>query len=191
MQGRNQRKQHRLRDYDYSQSAAYFVTVCTLGRRNMFGDIVDADMQLNEFGTIVASCWNGLPTHYPEIELDAFVVMPNHVHGIIVIMETEAKVGAIHELPKPRTRAERRNMLLPKIMGRFKMISARLINIIRNTTGEPVWQRNYYDHIIRTEKSLHKIQAYIDTNPARWQYDKENSGGELNVFGKNRGRCNS
>ncbi len=174
MQQTRRRKLLRLQDYDYSKSGAYFITICTYDRRNIFGEIVGAEMQMNEFGKVVESCWNELPMHYFEIELDEFVVMPNHMHGIIMILENGA-VGAIHELPLPRTRPERRKMLLPKIMGRFKMGSAKLINKMRNTSGNPIWQRNYYEHIIRNEKSLHRIQGYIDTNPARWQYDRENS----------------
>jgi putative transposase len=129
-------------------------------------------MCLNRFGGIVQECWNDLAKYYPTIELDAFVVMPNHVHGIVVIMDP---VGSIHESTLPKTAAERRAMLLPKIIGRFKMNSAKGINELRASPGAPIWQRNYYDHIVRNDKSLHRIREYIAANPQQWQYDKENA----------------
>jgi REP element-mobilizing transposase RayT len=103
--------------------------------------------------------------------MDVFVVMPNHVHGIIFIVEP---VGSIHESTLPKTIRERRAMLLPKIVGRFKMNSAKRINELRGTPGLSVWQRNYFEHIVRNDKSLNHIREYIATNPERWQYDKEN-----------------
>jgi putative transposase len=159
------RKQIRLREYDYSLPGAYFVTICTKDRRRLFGGIVDGRMVCNEYGAIVHSCWDDIPVHYPLVQTDELMVMPNHIHGIIIIDEP---VGAIHKLPLPCTRAERRGMLLPKILGRFKMNSVKRINIIRNTPRASVWQRGYYDHIIRSGKSLNRIRDYISTNPEQW-----------------------
>ncbi len=146
----------------------------------------------NVFGRIVQSAWEDLPRHYSNVELDAFVVMPNHVHGIVVILANgeaeanpvgagceEAVVGAIHELPlrKPpsTSRARRRPMLLGRIIGRFKMTTAKSINLARGTTGVPVWQRNYYEHAIRDERDIQRIREYILANPARWAKDPENA----------------
>jgi REP element-mobilizing transposase RayT len=165
------RKRLRLADYDYSEVGAYFVTMCAKDREHLFGEISNGVMCLNMFGETVQECWNSLPKHYSLMELDAFVVMPNHVHGIIVIVDP---VGSIHESTLPKTIVERRAMLLPKIVGRFKMNSAKRINERRGTPGVPVWQRNYFEHIIRNDKSLHRIREYIAANPQRWQYDNEN-----------------
>jgi len=176
------RRSIRLQNYDYSSEGAYFVTMCTQNRECLFGEIVNGEMILNEYGKIVEQCWNDLPNHYDNIELDAYVIMPDHFHGIIFIVS----VGAIHELPRqrqhelprqrqhelPRQRQQqRRKMLLPKIVGRFKMNSAKQINQMRNTPGISVWQRNYYERIIRDEKSLQNIRNYIINNPLKWYYD--------------------
>jgi len=162
----------RLRDYDYSLPGSYFVTICVKERKNLFGDIIDGEMCRNQCGKIVKSMWDEITNHYDGILLDEFIVMPNHVHGIIII--TEDSVGVIHESPLKMNIKERRQMLLSKIIGRFKMNSSKQINNIRNTPGMSVWQRNYYDHIIRNQKSFHRIQEYIIRNPERWQMNKEN-----------------
>ncbi len=168
----HQRRSIRLKDYNYSQAGAYFVTLCTWERKCIFGRIVEGVMQLNPLGIIVQDCWNDLRHHFPDVEFEVFVVMPNHFHGIIVI-KTDI-VGAIHELPLHENKLARRRMLLPKIIGRFKMISAKRMNEVRGTPGVPVWQRNYYEHVIRDEKSFGRIQEYIQTNVLRWEMDKEN-----------------
>jgi len=190
------RRSIRLEDYDYSSEGAYFVTMCTQNSECLFGEIVNGQMILNEYGKIVQQCWNDLPIHYDNIALDAYVIMPDHFHGIILITDNVDNVGAIHELPRqrqdelprqrqdelprqrqdelPRQRQQqqqRRKMLLPKIVGRFKMNSAKKINQMRNTPGISVWQRNYYEHIIHDEKSLQNIRKYIINNPLQWYYD--------------------
>jgi len=179
------RRSIRLQGYDYSQNGAYYVTLCTQNRECLFGEIVKGQMILNEYGKIVEQCWNDLPDHYNNIELDAYVIMPNHFHGIILItdnVDNVDNVRAIHELPihelprqqQKQRQQQRRKMLLPKIVGRFKMNSAKQINQMRNTPGISVWQRNYYEHIIRDEKSLENIRNYIINNPAKWQDDDYN-----------------
>ncbi len=175
------RRSIRLQGYDYSQNGAYYVTLCTQNRECLFGEIVKGEMILNEYGKIVEQCWNNLPNHYDNIELDAYVIMPNHFHGIILItdnVDNVDNVGAIHELPlheSPiQSPQQRRKMLLPKIVGRFKMNSAKQINQMRNTPGISVWQRNYYEHFIRNDKSLENIRNYIINNPSEWYYDDYN-----------------
>ena len=140
-------------------------------------------MERNALGKIVELFWRDLPRHYPDLRLDAFVVMPNHIHGVIEI------VGAIHESPRQKIRTatpsgairelpvriQRRGMSLPKIVGRFKMTSAKRINEIRGMPGAPVWHRNYYEHIVRDQRELEIIREYIHTNPARWDTDVENA----------------
>ncbi len=168
------RRSIRLRDYDYSQAGAYFVTICTHRRACLFGDVVDDDVELNALGRIVMTTWESLPGRYPQITLDAFVIMPNHVHGIIMIEDGERPVGAIHELPLRNTRYRRRTMTLPLVVGYFKMNASKQINRTRLTPGAPVWQRNYYEHIIRGDDDLGRIRAYIALNPRHWALDREN-----------------
>jgi REP element-mobilizing transposase RayT len=128
---------------------------------------------MNEIGRVVENEWKKLPERFPDIDLDEYIVMPNHFHGVIWIRKS---VGPIHELAlpsviDPRTR---RRMLLPRVMGYFKMNSAKRINIIRNLQGLPVWQPDYYEHVIRTEESLQRIRSYVRRNPLEWETDREN-----------------
>ena len=170
-----QRRSLRLKEYDYSREGAYFITICTYNRECVLGNVADEEMILNQFGNIVLECWNSLTGCYTNIELDKFAVMPNHVHGIIKIIDN---VGAIHELPlqtaNTNQKTKRRRMLIPKVVGYFKMNSSKQINTIRNSTGIPVWQRNYYEHIIRNENKLNKIREYIQNNPLKWHLDRDN-----------------
>jgi REP element-mobilizing transposase RayT len=174
------RRSLRLCGYNYSQSGAYFITICTNKRRCLFGNIVNNEVNLNELGNIVLNIWNSLPNKYSNIELDEFVIMPNHLHGIILITDVEAihelplqesmNVGTIHEL----SLGERRNMLLPKVIGYFKMNSAKIINQKILSSGTSLWQRNYYEHIIRNEYELDRIREYIVNNPIKWMQDYDN-----------------
>ena len=190
----------RLENYDYSQYGAYFITICTYKKKEIFGKIVDGKMILNEYGEIVLKVWNTISEHFENIELDQFVIMPNHVHGIIIINE---HVGAIHELPGQKAaelstqkaaelsvqkavgsstqkslnnacnrRVERRKMLLPKVVGFFKMNVSKLIHL--KSTHNTVWHRNYYEHVICKEPELNKIREYIFNNPLKWELDREN-----------------
>jgi putative transposase len=163
------RRSIRLKDYDYSQPGAYFITVCTKDHDCILGEIVDGEIQLSEFGKIALKHWDEIPKYFPSAELDEFIVMPNHIHGIIVLHEP---VGAIHESPLQMTRPQRRKMVLPGIIGKFKMIAAKEINTVRHTAGSPVWQRNYFERIIRDDKELNNIREYIVNNPLKWREDK-------------------
>ncbi len=171
------RRVRRLQDYDYSWAGAYFVTMCTHNRERLFGKVAASEMYLNTFGGIVQSAWSSLPECYPTILLDEFIVMPDHVHGIIVITEDGEKkhpAEAIYEFPRRMSRLQRREMLLPKIIGRFKQNSAKQINLLRNSPGVAVWQRNYYEHIIRNAESARRIREYIASNPLKWTIKGEN-----------------
>lgn len=155
--------------YDYSQVGAYFVTAVVRGRVPIFGEVTGEEVELREFGEIVEHAWLDLPNHYEHISLDEFIVMPDHVHGVIVISDGEANgVGAIHTTIYYVPLRTRRTMLLPKLLGRFKMASAKQINQKRGASGTPVWQRGYFDHVIRNEDDLNQIRDYIRTNPLRW-----------------------
>ena len=168
---RPNRRSIRLRGYDYSQAGAYFLTVCVQNRECLFGEIADGQMALNDAGKVVADEWTKIAKICNEIELDKWIVMPNHFHGVLVINDS---VGAIHESPLQMTVTQRRNMELPKLIGRFKMLSSKRINEIRNTSDVKLWQRNYYEHVIRNDDELNRIREYIVNNPAKWALDREN-----------------
>jgi putative transposase len=146
----------RLKDYDYSSAGAYFITVCTHNRECFFGYITNGKMHLNEYGDIVKTVLHGLTHHYKYMELDEFVIMPNHIHGIIALQDT---VGAVF---KPAPTPKRHD--LTEIVRGFKTFSARGINQCRNTPGTHVWQRNYHEHVIRNEADLRRIREYIVNN---------------------------
>ena len=163
----------RLTGYDYAQTGAYFVTAVTQGRLELFGGVVGGVLELNESGKLVEKPWQGLVEHYDSVALDAFVVMPNHVHGIIFINQPDMSsandpVGAgFKPAPTPKRG-------LSEVVRAFKTFSARAINTLRGTPGVPVWQRGYFDHVIRDETDLENVRAYIETNPLRWHLDREN-----------------
>ncbi|BBM69293.1 transposase [Rhodothermus marinus] len=173
---RHHRRSIRLKGYDYTQPGAYFVTICTHGRAPLFGDVVDWEMRLNDMGEIVRACWHEIPDHFQHVELDAFVVMPNHVHCIVCIVDN---VGATHASPlhasprrnKPRGPAPGS---IGAIVGAFKSAVTQRINQRCGTPGTSVWQRNYYEHIIRTERALNAIRRYIAENPLHWHLDRYN-----------------
>jgi len=148
------RKSLRLPDYDYSQPGSYFVTILVHSRECILCQILDHQIALYDAGRIVEKTWKELPNHYPGIRLEAFVVMPNHFHGVITLEDTI----------KP----------LSEIVRGFKSFSSRRINIIRDSQGQPVWHRSYYEHIIRSEEELLRVRDYINSNPLRWDLDEEN-----------------
>jgi len=174
------RRSIRLPDYDYSQSGAYFVTVCTQQRETLFGAVGGDVMRLNEYGEIVAAVWHDLPQHYAHIALDAFVVMPNHVHGIVIFEDPSERRG---EVASPRNAdianlgaatAPLRATTLGQVVAYFKYQSTKRINELRNTAGIPVWQRNYYERVIRNDREFNAVRDYIQRNPLNWARDHEN-----------------
>lgn len=176
------RRSYRLQGYDYSAPGAYFITLCTYQRQCLFGDIIDGQMQPNDFGQIVAEEWQKSSDIRQEIELDEWVLMPNHFHGIVWITSPDSPmdVGAHRRAPL-RTQshphqsagiAERKPKSLSSLVAGFKAITTKRINQLRNAPGTPVWQRNYYDHIIRNQDALQTIQQYVQTNPQKWQIDQ-------------------
>ncbi|MCL4272921.1 MAG: hypothetical protein KJZ77_03550 [Anaerolineales bacterium] len=183
-QGRH-RRSIRLKGYDYAQEGAYFVTIVTWRREFLFGEIVNGEMMLNPRGEIVDECWRSIPEHFPHAELGAYVIMPNHVHGIIMIhttgenriaTNTSQSVGARHASPLRIASPLRPRGVLPgslgAIIGSFKSAVTKRIGRELNETG--IWQRNYYEHIIRDEKDLQNKTDYIEANPRLWGDDDEN-----------------
>jgi putative transposase len=158
---KHRRRSIRLPGYDYSWTGVYFVTFCTLNRENLLGQVADGEMLLNAAGEILGKKWAELPEHFPNVSLDAFMVMPNHVHGVIFI--ASAGRGAASGAPT-----------LGMVIRAFKSISAIEINRLLGRAGQPLWQRNYYEHIIRNDESLNRIREYILSNPLSWHLDREN-----------------
>ena len=189
---KHHRKSIRLKGYDYSQSGGYFATILTHNHECLFGDVSNGETVLNELGKMALFTWNDLPNHNQHIILDEFVIMPNHIHGIIFIAgagsniageginnvgESINNVGAgINIVGAGSEPAPTLNKChgLPEIIRQFKTFSSRRINKHRGTMGVPVWQRNYYDHIIRDENELIRIREYIINNPLQWEMDNEN-----------------
>jgi putative transposase len=221
------RRSLRLNGYDYAQASAYFVTICTQNRVCLLGDLVDGEMRLNDAGSEVQVVWNELPRRFAHLELDAFMVMPNHVHGIIMIhgrgescirpddcqqpdsgdhkdrpygtghahgivtlIGPGSVVGAGLALPAGKGAASSAPTL-GDVVRAFKSLSAIRVNRLIMRSG-PLWQRNYYERIIRNERELDKIREYIATNPLKWALDRENpqrtgcSAEEDALFGLNK-----
>ena len=156
------RKPLRLKGFDYSSVGMYFVTICTRERECLFGEIIEASMQLNGFGRVVEACWKDLPTHFGRIAIDAAVVMPNHVHGIVCVEEQEP--GAMNRAPT-----------LGEIVRNFKARCARAWRREQEDCRlSSLWQRGYYEHVIRNEADLTRVREYIANNPLRWALDREN-----------------
>jgi REP element-mobilizing transposase RayT len=176
MQNQNinpQRQSIRLQEYDYAQPGAYFVTVISHQRKNRFGKIANGEMNLNQVGKIVEQTWLEIPLHFPNANIDIFVIMPNHIHGIINIIE-DGRVGARHASPLQKPQNGVQPQSIGAIIGSFKSAVTKRVHDLGLLIGEKIWQRNYYEHIIRNEDDYHQITDYIETNPINWEYDHDN-----------------
>jgi REP element-mobilizing transposase RayT len=170
------RRSVRLREYDYASPGQYFVTVCTDQRVLLLGEVLEGQMRRNALGDIVHAEWFATERIRPEIRLDAFIVMPNHFHGIIEItpvgarrcLALQRRIGPTGRPSGPAPGS------IGAILGQIKSLSKKAINKIRATPGRPVWQPNYHEHIIRNERELNRIREYICNNPLRWPSDREN-----------------
>jgi putative transposase len=194
----NFRKSVRLRNYDYSFPGAYFITICTKGKKCFFGEIRDGQNFINAAGNSIIKWWKELPVKFKDISLDEYVLMPNHFHGILLFIRPIPCVGAgLRVRPKTDNAArgehigsplkgssaiqtnKKTTIALPKIIQWFKtMTTNEYIRGVKQNNWSPfdgkLWQRNYYDHVIRNEKSLDRIREYIYNNSLRWHLDKEN-----------------
>ncbi len=174
------RRSIRLKEYDYSQQGGYFVTLCTHRRKCILGGIADGNVQLNQFGEIVKEEWLRTEQIRPEITMDEFMVMPNHIHGIIMIRNDipNMSVGAYRRTPEDRTHINAPLRREPKTLGStiagFKSVVTHRINLLRKAPLTPIWQRNYYEHVIRGDNDLNRIRQYIIENPVKWEEDEEN-----------------
>jgi REP element-mobilizing transposase RayT len=167
------RRSIRLKGYDYTQAGAYFITMVTQKRQCLFGEIgPEAEILLNQNGLIAWSEWERLPERFPFIELGAFVVMPNHVHGIIIIRPDGAR-GDCPRAPTAEKFSQPVRGSIPTIVRSYK--SSVTQRIASTTKGNPeiVWQRNYYERVVRCEAELDRISRYILANPIHWRQDDE------------------
>ncbi|MGI6638719.1 MAG: transposase [Desulfobulbus sp.] len=177
------RRSIRLRGYDYSQAGAYFVTVCTRNRECLFGEIINGEMQLNDAGRMVRHWYRGLERKFSDIECDTFVCMPNHVHFIVVNVGADLRVrpdiDAGNQQVEHIEQGEHIGSPLQRVVQWFKTMSTNeYIRCVKQCGWPPfpgkLWQRNYYEHIIRNDENLNHIRQYIIDNPVKWNVDRDN-----------------
>jgi putative transposase len=185
------RRSVRWKRYDYTSAGFYYVTLCAEGRQCIFGEIRDGAVVLNEVGHLVRSCWEEIPAHFSRVELDAWILMPNHLHGLLRLHPKD--VGAQHAAPSvapdppprfvnsgafrprlapPRVKVEPSS--LSAIVRSFKSASSLAVNRMRELAGVSIWQRNLHEHVVRDNVELERIRSYIKDNPSRWDEDLEN-----------------
>ena len=184
-QSYTRRNTNRIPQHNYAEPGYYFITICTENRRQLFGTIENDKIILNDIGNMVDVWWQKIFERYQNILIDEYIIMPNHIHGII------NNVGA--GFPRPKSfygdndinnkinGHGNRAPTIGNIIAYFKYQSTKQINKIQNNPGIKVWQRNFYDHIIRNDKSLNKIREYIINNPATWNNDIENPNRTGNI----------
>ena len=159
------RQSPRLRNYDYTQAGVYFVTICTYRLAQTFGRVIDGNVQLNDLGRLVDEEWRKTADLRSTVEVDLYVVMPNHIHGIFFILESH-RTG----LSKGKTTLPANS--IGSIVAQFKSVVTKRSRKLANPPSLPIWKRNYYDHIVRNEQDLDRIRRYIIANPAQWSEDK-------------------
>jgi REP element-mobilizing transposase RayT len=197
----------RLKGYDYTQSAVYFITIVTWQRECLFGEVANGVMRLNPAGEIACREWVRLAERFCDIDVSDFVVMPNHIHGIIVISDSGRTGTAMGESQRSRGTAmgailarmedSRRAPTItierfgkpvagsiPTMVRSYKSAVSYRLNLMRAAHSAAVWQRNYYEHIIRDEAEWGRIRAYIQTNPACWAADQLQPTAAPNLFNK-------
>ena len=169
-----QRRSIRIPGFDYADTDSYFVTIVSYKRLNLFGDIRNGIVILNQMGKVVTDTWLDIPIHFPKVSNEVFIVMPNHVHGILTI--SNDTVGATHESPLLQRQAKGPPPgSLGATIESFKSSVMRKIHQSWISSPEKIWQRNYYEHIIRDEEDYQNKVEYILTNPINWEIDKEYS----------------
>lgn len=186
------RRSIRLKGYDYAQVGLYFITICTKNREFLFGNIANGEMMLNDAGKIANECWLEIPNHFPNVFLHEFVVMPNHIHGIVELISVGAEnfPPNIRNFPPNITnggndvRANDGNDVRANNDSPLRSPSKTIGSVVRgykigvtkwmrlNTNVYDVWQRNYWEHIIRNENDYHRIAEYIINNPKQWDNDQ-------------------
>jgi REP element-mobilizing transposase RayT len=166
------KKQYRYRGYDYSQDGFYFVTVCTRNKKNFFGDIKNGKMDLSDIGLIADRFWQEIPIHFPFCVLYEYIIMPNHLHGIIQIDNGDDNCrNAPRRVPTGLHPLVKNS--LSSILNHYKGSVKKYCN--KNNFEYFAWQPRFYDRIIRNEKELNNIRQYILDNPLKWNLEKNNS----------------
>lgn len=179
---KHHRRSIRLKAYDYSQAGAYYVTIVVWHRECVFGEVVNREMRLSKFGLVAKQQLEKLPKRFPNVELSAFVGMPNQIHMIIIITDGRGTAEDLKDSDgEPSRRAPTREEFqkpvkgsIPTIVRSYKSAVSYRINLMRRTEGVPVWQRNYYEHVIRNQQDLQNKTDYIEANPMLWDEDNEN-----------------
>jgi putative transposase len=164
------RRSVRLPGYDYALPGAYFVTICAYRRKYIFGRVESGQVLLSDIGRIIQSCWTQLPAHFGFVALDVFMIMPNHVHGILEI-KNDGRRGKIYRAPTRRFGAANPRSL-STIVRTFKSAVTRICREKKCDSSFRIWQRSYFEHIIRNEQDLNRIRRYIVENPVRWELDR-------------------
>ena len=175
----------RLKNWDYGSNGAYFITICTQNREHFFGEIVETQFIASEIGTLAEKFWMEIPQHFPYIELGNFVVMPNHVHGILIIdknvktlqcnvSENESPVETLHCNVSTNKNEQMANIspksgTISTILRSYKSVVTKNARFIHAEFG---WQPRFHDHIIRNAPEWERIQTYIENNPMNWTEDK-------------------
>ncbi|MFQ5863408.1 MAG: transposase, partial [Candidatus Brocadiales bacterium] len=180
----HRRRSIRLEGYNYSQAGAYFVTICTQKKKCVLGDVESGGIALNEIGCMVQKTWIELPRYYTGVDIDEFVIMPNHLHGIIILNVGAGPRACPGEEGQPQGVAPTKTLALPDIIYSFKSLTTkRYIKGVKQNGWEPFerhfWQRNYYEHVIRNEEDLNEIREYVINNPLKWAIDSENPANRL------------
>ena len=177
------RRSPRLKGFDYTAAGAYFLTVCTRDKDCILAEIRDGRSIPSDIGQAVERSWHQISSHFPDVSCDEFIVMPNHVHGILFIHPPPEEmphppVGARHAVPAPPPQAESFGRpvaaSLPTIIRSFKAAATKDVRSIARRSDFRLWQRGYYEHVIRHNKELDNIRRYIKDNPAKWESDGEN-----------------
>lgn len=157
------RQSTRQKGYDYSQAGLYFITMCCYERACLFGNIMNGSMVLNDAGKIANACWLEIPQHFPHVVLHEYVIMPDHVHGIIEFVGAKNRTVGAKNLSPPQSPSK----TIGSVVRGYKIGVTKWMR--QNTNVYHVWQRNYHDHIIQNKKSYHNISNYIKSNPTKWE----------------------
>lgn len=165
------RKSLRLPDYDYATAGAYFGTICLKDTKRGLGEVLNDQVKLTRLGDIANRVWNNLSNHYPKIALDEFIVMPNHVHGIIWLLNEPPNTHSVGEGLRPSPSQVKQTPSLTEVIRAFKSFSAREINRVLGAKGT-LWQRGFYEHIIRNDDDLYQHRQYVRNNPLKWALDE-------------------
>ncbi len=197
-----ERRPNRLKGYDYNQQGYYYITICTKNQLNLFGEILNNIMHLSQTGEIANRFWIAIPEHFKNIELDEFIIMPNHIHGIIFVNNGDAGDNGVGnaimgnngvgnaDLRSPHSDDHLIHTVSVDDYDRTKMVVSKIIHGFKSSVTREIrrqlndfnfaWQKSYYDYIIHDEDDLNRIREYIYNNPANWDTDGDRAMGELN-----------